>query len=279
MPEARGPISAQSYYGVRVVGEFLEKKIRLENLTRREFRESLEAGQFRAAIIATGSIEQHLEHLALAQDINSSTYIAERVAERLYPNVIVAVPVSIGVAEHHMHSAGTLAAKPGSWLAVLFDVVESLVRHGVLKILLLNGHAKNRGPLQVALPQWLMHLENLQVATGWQEEAKNKMKQIPRLSTIAEAGLGALDVRFNSYWDLIPRGIAEEHLATGTMPGHATEFETAFTMHAFPENIRLQAIRQNSDAGPSEATAETGRILIEEAIKGTSSLVEEMLQG
>ena len=32
------------------------REIRLERLTRQEFREALEAGQFRAAIIATGAI-------------------------------------------------------------------------------------------------------------------------------------------------------------------------------------------------------------------------------
>ena len=254
-----------------------DREVRLENLTRREFREALEAGHFRAAIIATGSIEQHLEHLALGQDINSSTYVAERVAERLYPNVIVAVPVSIGVAEHHMHSAGTLAAKPGSWLAVLFDAVESLVRHGVTKVLLLNGRAKNRGPAQAALPQWQMHLSKLQIATGWADEAKSEKEQVPVLTSIGEAGRGELDIRFNSYWDLIPREFAQEVLRTGSMPGHATEFETAFTMHALPANLRPDAMQLNSDQEPAEATAEAGRLLVEKAVDGVAALVEEML--
>ncbi len=133
--------------------------VRLENHTRREFREALGAGHFKAAIIATGSIEQHLEHLALVQDIASSAHIGERVAEGMYPNVVLAVPMAVGIAEHHMHSAGTLTAKPGSWLAVLFDVIESLVRHGIKKVLVLNGHGGNRRPVYGVISQWKMFLE------------------------------------------------------------------------------------------------------------------------
>ena len=36
------------------------------------------------------------------QDIASSTYVAESVAKRLYPNVAVAVPMAVGISEHHM---------------------------------------------------------------------------------------------------------------------------------------------------------------------------------
>ena len=90
------------------------REVRLEKLTRREFRQALEVGSFKAAIIATGSIEQHLEHLAFPQDIASSTYVAEKAAALLYPDVVVAVPISIGIAEHHMHFPGTMSVKPGS---------------------------------------------------------------------------------------------------------------------------------------------------------------------
>ena len=57
-------------------------EIRLERLTRREFRQALDDGHFQVAILATGSIEQHNEHLALGQDIFSSTHVAELAARQ-----------------------------------------------------------------------------------------------------------------------------------------------------------------------------------------------------
>ena len=229
------------------------KEVNLERFTRREFRKSLESGHFKLAIVATGSVEQHLEHLAMAQDIVSSTYIAERVAERLYPNVLVAVPMSIGIAEHHMHIAGSLSAKPGSWLGVLFDAVESLMRHGIKKILILNGHGGNVLPIEGAIRQWKLYFDNTQ---GVEQP---------------------VDLRFCSYWDLIPKEFAARVLDTGVMPGHAGEFETSFTMDAIPENVRTEDISHNEDPGPSAATREKGALLIKKTLEGAIKLVEEML--
>ncbi|MBI4306227.1 MAG: creatininase family protein [Chloroflexi bacterium] len=228
------------------------REIRLESLTRREFREALQAGHYRVAIIAIGSIEQHLEHLALVQDIASSTYLAERVAERVSPNVVVVAPVSIGIAEHHMKFAGTLSAKPGSWLAVMFDVVESLVRHGVKRVLLLNGHAGNVAPMQSAMPQWKLYFE----------------KEHPEV-----------DLRFHSYWDLLPAEFVTEVLDTGRFPGHATEFETSFTMHALPENVRIKAMPYSESPDVGAATAEKGRLIVEKTLDEITKVVEEMLAG
>ena len=46
-----------------------DQHVFIGDLTRRELREALAAGQFQTAIIPTGSIEQHLEHLAMEHDI------------------------------------------------------------------------------------------------------------------------------------------------------------------------------------------------------------------
>ena len=48
------------------------------DLTRREFREALAEGKFQTAIIPTGSIEQHLEHLAMEHDIRMATMSLNR---------------------------------------------------------------------------------------------------------------------------------------------------------------------------------------------------------
>lgn len=77
-----------------------EHEVDLHKLARREFRQALEEGRFKTAVIPTGSVEQHLEHLAMEHDIASCAYIAMAVAERLYPNVIVAPPMSVGISEH-----------------------------------------------------------------------------------------------------------------------------------------------------------------------------------
>ena len=255
----------------------MNRKVRIEAYTRREFREALQAGSFRAAVIATGSIEQHLEHLAFEQDIASSTYVAERAAEALYPNVAVVVPLSIGIAEHHMGFPGTMSAKPGSWLAVLFDAVESLVRHGIGRVLILNGHGGNVKPVEGVIEQWRLHLTSVYGTPIPGDSLEDIHTHSDYTRALLQRDQPGVDLRFNSYWDLIPDEFANDVLDVGHHPGHAGEFETSFTMHAFPGNVRADAVRHNHDVETAAGTAEKGRALIDKAVEGTTTLLEEML--
>ncbi len=252
------------------------KEVRLERLTRREFREALEAGGFRAAVIATGSIEQHLEHLAFPQDIASSTYVAERAAELLYPDVAVVVPISIGIAEHHMHFPGTMTAKPGSWLAVVFDAVESLVRHGIRNVLILNGHGGNVAPVEGVIQQWRLHLTSVYGNPLSADTPEAIHTHTDYTDALLDRDDPGLDLRFNSYWDLVAHELAEEVLESGEYPGHAGEFETSFALHALPDNVRWDHAAA-SDPNSARATAEKGRALANGAIEGTAKLLREML--
>ena len=251
-------------------------EVRLERLTRREFREAREAGHFKAAIIATGSIEQHLEHLAFPQDIASSTFVAERVAERLYPDVVVAVPIAIGISEHHMGFPGSLTANPGSWLALLFDAVESFVRHGIAKVLILNGHGGNILPVEGVIGQWRLNLVakyGAPIATEVKESLHTHTEYADALLRRDDPGV---DLRFNSYWDLIPKEFANEVLEGDSYPGHAGEFETSFALYALPDNVREEATAA-SGKDAAYGTAEKGRALCDKAIDGVADLVREML--
>lgn len=228
------------------------KEVMLEKMTRREFRERLQRGDIKAAIIATGSIEQHLEHLAMEHDIASATYIAQQVAQKLYPKVVVTVPMNIGISEHWMWALGTLSAKPGSWLSVLFDAAESLVQHGVKNVLILNGHAGNSAPVKGVLRQWQLYFARMHPGSN---------------------------VQFANYWDFLPKEFADEVLETKRFPGHAQEFETAIALYAFPENVRQDSIADQEDKEPSIATEEKGKRLVERAVEEVAKFVAAMIDG
>ena len=227
-----------------------EKTVMVSDFTRREFREAMAEGRFKAAIIPTGSNEQHLEHLAMAFDIAAATHVATEAALRLHPSVVVNVPMAVGISEHHMEHKGTVTAKPGSWLAVLFDAVESLIRHGIKNVLILNGHGGNEAPMYGILRQWQLFFE----------------------MSAPEA-----NVQFHSYWNL-SRDLAEPH-CTGRVPGHAQDYETSMALAAFPEMVRQDAMADQEDKLPLEATAEKGRIFIEAAVERTAQYVQGMIDG
>lgn len=230
----------------------MAEQVLLAKLTRREFREALEHGEFRTALIPVGSNEQHLEHLAMEQDIASATHMAVEAARRLYPKVIVSVPMAVGISEHHMLHKGTVTAKPGSWLTVLFDAIESLVRHGVENIIVLNGHGGNEAPLRGIFDQWQLFFK------------------IDRPK---------VNLQWVSYWDLMCEEICHRHLKTKRLPGHAQEFETAIALALWPENVRHAAMRDQEDKEPLEATADAGATLVDEAISQVTAFTQAFIGG
>ena len=227
-----------------------EKMVMVSDHTRREFREAMAEGRFKAAIVPTGSNEQHLEHLAMAFDTAAATHVSVEAAKRLIPQVVVNVPMAVGISEHHMEHKGTVTAKPGSWLAVLFDAVESLVRHGIKNVLILNGHGGNEAPVYGILRQWQLYFQSRDPGAN---------------------------VQFHSYWNL-SRDLAEPH-CTGRVPGHAQDYETSMALAEFPEMVRQDAMQDQEDKLPLEATAEKAKKFIEAAVERTAQYVKGMIDG
>lgn len=216
-------------------------------LTRREFRERMQRGELKACIITVAAIEQHLEHLAMEHDWRSVNELAIAVAQRLRPQVLVAQGLMAGISEHHMRHPGTISLRPGSFLAVLADMIESMVRAGFKNILVLNGHGGNVRPCEGIWSQFLQ--------------------------------INEVNLHFLSYWDAVDLDEARQHLRTGAVPGHAQEFETAFALARFPENVRAAALGDQADPTPAEATAEAGRMLFELYLEAVTRYVQQMIDG
>src|SRR5712675_1729835 len=111
--------------------------------TRREFRERMQSCELKACIIPVAAIEQHLEHLEMEHDWRSVCHVAVAVAARLRPRVLVVEGLMAGISEHHMRHPGTLSLQPGTFLSVLSDLIDSVVRAGFKNVLVLNGHGGN----------------------------------------------------------------------------------------------------------------------------------------
>lgn len=223
----------------------------LGKITRREFRKRMTDGELRACIIPTAAIEQHLEHLAMEHDWRSVNVIAEDVARRLSPCVLVAQGVMAGVSEHHMTHPGTLTLRPGTFLAVLNDLIRSVAKAGFQNVMILNGHGGNIVPCQANWDQFLREFQ--------------------------------INLHFLSYWDVL--GEQEAALLRSgqrlpqDLPGHAQEFETSFAMARFPENIRQDAIDDQEDGSPATATADLGDEMISRIVDRVAEYLNEMMTG
>lgn len=238
------------------------KSVLLWENQRRYIREAIDAGSLTGAIIPTGSTEQHNEHLAMFHDTQSAVYVSKLVAEKLFPRVVVTTPLAIGVSEHWMDHKGTLTLRPEVFGEVLYDVADSMRRHGIENILVVNGHAGNSAPVQARLADYREKL--------------------------------GINLEFHSYWEAYTEALVKETLDSGVCPGHAAEFETAFALAAFAENVDWEGVDYEgakltiSDAEQARAdrdyhhqaklaTLEKGQVMIDVAVEWVAARMESML--
>ena len=192
------------------------QKVLLWENTRKEIRQALAAGDLKAAIVPTGSTEQHNEHLALICDIACATMVSQQAALQLYPKVTVSTPCPVGYSPYHMARKGTLTLRKETFRAYAFDVIKSLRAHGIRTVLVVNGHGGNHQLLQDSLTQWRQKL--------------------------------GITLDAVSYWNGYTDEDFKKHQDTGAGVSHAAEFETSLLKAAFPDRVRSFTMQEYDKA-------------------------------
>lgn len=119
------------------------KSRRMLELTQPEVEKELAENGL--VIIPTGSVEQHGPHLPLGTDYYAIEAICERVAEKM-GGLLVPFP-HVGVTPFHMSFAGSITFSQETFMQVLKDICDSLIRHKARKIVIVNWHEGNTGAI------------------------------------------------------------------------------------------------------------------------------------
>jgi len=224
------------------------------------------------AIIPTGSVEQHLNHLFIGMDINSATGIAQDLAEKFSDDVIFYRPLNAGIAEHHMAFPGTMTLRVNTFIGVLTDIIESLIRGGIKKILFINGHGGNVEPMGTAMRNISLQMKGIheginttEVRTHYDyEELLNKDSEI--------------DIRYTSYWETHDDNFIKNIIDDDVWPGHAGEYETSVALYMFPDLVDKDAIKNDPLGTSTNASKEKGEQIYIDIINQYSKIIKEMLQ-
>lgn len=174
-------------------------------------------------VLPLGATEQHGPHLSLATDATLAEYVARTAAAQVSTSsqpVLVAPTLNVGASDHHLPRSGTLSVSGRTYLAVLIDVVESAVRGGFRRVILLNGHGGNEDLARQAAREVTLEHPVIVAATGYWTLAWERL-----------AALGA------------------DH-GLGPVPGHAGAFEASLLLHVRPEQVNL-ARADDAAAGPT----------------------------
>ena len=184
------------------------RRVFLNELSAREVKEKVETGDIDCVITVFGSCESHGWHLPLGPDLFVPEEIARRVAIEL-DHVVVAPGMPFGTSIHYNRFPLSLTLRYETTISVAEDLFESLIRHGIEHILILNGHDGNIPALEIA--------------------ARN----------VKDRHQGASIVYIPAWWEITGARMSEEFGAWNGL-GHGGEGETSITMAVRPDLVNLE---------------------------------------
>lgn len=166
------------------------------------------------AIVPLGSTEQHGPHLPVCVDTAVVEHLVDRSARMAAEQVPVVVTPALpfGFAHHHLPFGGTISIDLPVYLDVLTGIGRSLAMDGFRRILFINGHGGNDGPVR---------------------EVGDRL--------VYELGLDVL-AGGTSYWTCAADALRALDLEVGPIPGHAGGFETSCLMALRPDLVRTDRL-------------------------------------
>lgn len=177
--------------------------------------------------LPVGALEQHGPHLPLGTDGLLAAAVAADAARRV--NGLVAPTLSYGYKSQPkcgggQHFCGTTSVDAATLINQTRDAVREFARHGVRRLVVLNGHYEN---------QWFL-IEGIDL--GLRDAGPSAQLEVMRLE----------------YWDFMTPETLGEVFPEG-FPGfaleHAAVLETSMMLHYHPSLVRLDLI---PDDGPAD---------------------------
>ena len=197
-------------------------EVRMDRLTWVEYRQRIETQP--PVFLPVGALEQHGPHLPLGVDAILAAKVAEDVASRV--GGLVAPTQSFGYKSQGRCGGGqtfpgTTSLDGAHLIAVVADVLRELVRHGMRRLVVCDGHFEN---------QWFL-IEAAEIVAR-------------------ETAATGTRIMRAEYWDYCADDVLDAVFA-GKFPGfaleHAAVIETSLMLHYCPDLVHLDRI---PDDGP-----------------------------
>lgn len=233
----------------------------------------------RVVVAPLGSLEQHGHHLPMLTDTMIISEVARRAETELDGEALFLPCLWLGASDHHLGFPGTVSASNNHYVMMLEDMLESLIRAGYRRILLLNGHGGNIVPGQQAIYNvGLRHDDKQDLYLGlatWWIIAAEQVAAIEELQ--AKSVTHACEQETSMIMSIRPE-LVRHDLAKGTN----IAFASSFYVPDFSKPSRVAIARtfgQLSETGafghPELATAEKGDKLFAAAAGEVVKFVRE----
>lgn len=224
------------------------------------------SGFFDKAVLAVGSCEYHGDHLPYSTDMLVAQYLAETVAQRVQ-GLLVLPPVPYGMSVHYSAFPIALSVSTETLIHVLSDLLTSLHKHGLKRLLIINGHDGNIAAIEAATREFREEHPDMKIAV--------------------------LEAWWQTAADILPKETFE---VWGGM-GHGGEAETSMMLAARPELVdmsqargivpklpahvqlkwRFEEITPYGVTGdPTRAKAEKGQVMRDALVELLTSFLQDM---
>jgi creatinine amidohydrolase len=217
------------------------------------------------AIIPTAACEQHGPHLPLAVDTIDCYEVAKRVSAKTGVPVVPAIVVWL-LSESWCLS-GTLSIRPETMIMTICEIAEWLYRNKIRKILILNGHLWNWGPIYSARENLRYDFPDLQVRIlNWWETTQQTMSKLvedcPVFPSYIHANIAKTACVLATRPDLIDMKQAVDE----------DDYETFF-------EYRMDQYSKSGvvGRGATKATSELGEKLLGMVVKELVSIIQKAL--
>ncbi|WP_197038392.1 creatininase family protein [Billgrantia saliphila] len=243
----------------------------LTEMTWPEVEEALKT--VKMAIVPVGAHEQHGPHMSESCDAVLATEMAKRLAAELHPLVLVTPTVNMGVSPHHLNFPGTISLRPETLLAVLRDMVVSLQRHGIDKVLFLNSHGGNQTTLGLACASFAQELDMECYYAKTTASAKKAIK-----AHVSSTLFGhSCEREVSEAYYLAPHLVRSERLEKGDIV-HGGRWEGMRPGNPLQGFYRYEEMTRNGCIGDAtQASLAIGKAIVEEALAELSAVLRPLL--
>jgi creatinine amidohydrolase len=176
-------------------------------------------------ILPIGVIEEHGAHLPLGLDSFAAEAYAAAAAPHLEDRgyeVVVAPTINYGVAHQALDFAGTLTLQPETLKSLVVDIGRSLAKHGLARLVVLNGHRDNG------------HMKTL-------DDARRTLIEEQTAQVLCTGFTSDPAVTEACYRD----GVKQFYRSPRPdREGHGGESETSVALYCFPDLVKQELIGQ-----------------------------------
>ncbi|MEE4273613.1 MAG: creatininase family protein [Thermoanaerobaculales bacterium] len=223
-------------------------------------------------LLPVGAIEQHGPHLTLDTDAFDADYLARRVAEACSdPKPLVLPLIPYGVSYHHDDFPGTISISNEALSKIVYDIGMSCTRHGVTKIIIINGHGGNLATLKYAA-QMINRDANVFTSVDTGETSDVDLDQLCETENDVHAGEVETSTSLAIRPDLVNMELAEAFVPQ--FSSRYLDFTARRSVEWFARTARISPNGVMGD--PTRASAEKGAQMWRVMIANLVEFVEEI---